>query len=94
MSARDWVDWCWSELDYIEYWVEAFHGWWKGQAVGICSDAAFHCEWSEAAVRKFLRWSGGVNITGIEVNLVAGGVDWSWGPPLVVVPGHIIFRLN
>jgi len=25
MSARDGVNWRWSQLDYIEYWVKVFH---------------------------------------------------------------------
>ena len=94
MLARNWVNWRWSEFDHIEHWVEAFHGRREGQAVSICPDVAFHCERSKAVVREFLGWSGGVNVTGIKVDLVASDVDRGWSPSLVVVPCHVILCLG
>src|SRR6267378_8387288 len=40
---------------------------------------------------EFLQRSGGVNVASVEVDSVAGAIDWGGGPSLVVVLGHVVF---
>src|SRR6267154_3620361 len=62
--------------------------------VGIRSDTMFHYIRTEEMVCQLLGWSGGPNVTPIQVYLVSGGVLKCWLSMLVVVASHILLCLR
>ena len=94
MPSDDGVWWCRRELDHIKDWVKPFHGLRQVETIGIVPNLSFDGEGSEMPVRELLRWSGGLNVAGIEVNLVSWVMLWCSNPLLIVLPSHIIFQLG
>ena len=62
----------------------------------ICPIAylADNWKWAKLLVRQFMRWSGGLDITGVQVNHVTGLVVQGWCPFPIVVLHHVIFILG
>ena len=51
-------------------------------------------KWAKPLVRQFTRQSGGLDITGVQVNHVTRLVVWGRCQFLIVVLRHVIFRLG
>ena len=85
---------CHHELDYIKDWVKPFHGLGEVETIGIVPDLPFDGKGAEMPMRELLRWPGGLNVTGIEVDSVSWVILWCSNPLLIVVPGHIVFQLG
>ena len=61
--------------------------------VGIRSDMMFHYIRTKEMVCQLLGWSGGPNVTPIQVYLVSGGILRCWLSTLVVVASHVLLCL-
>jgi len=93
-SSSDGVWWSESELNNIEHRVEASHGARECWAVGVTSNMAFDSIWPKATVRQLPRWASHVDVTRVQIYLVARGKRGRWSAALVVVPCHIILGLG
>jgi hypothetical protein len=45
-------------------------------------------------VGQLLQWLGGVDVTGVKVDLVARFIDQGWSSTSVIVPCHVILHLS
>ena len=67
------------QLDYIEDWMEPRHGGWESEAVCIPANSSCHCEGSEIVMGKFLRGTGGTDITHVQVYSVRANLECCGG---------------
>ena len=51
-------------------------------------------KWAKPLVREFMRWSSGLDITGVQVNHITGLVVWGQCLFLIVVLCHVVFGLG
>ena len=74
--------------------MKVVHGRGQHEAVGIRTDPAFNWVRTEALVREFSGWAGGVNVAHIKENLITRVKHWCRGLTLVVIPCHLVFGLG
>jgi len=66
----------------------------KCQAVSEAFNRVFDSVGTKAAVREFHRRTSGLDVTGVEVDLIARSESGCRSSALVVVPGHVVLRLG
>jgi hypothetical protein len=78
----------------MEDWVQAGHSSREFEAVGMGSNMFLDLVGSKIAVCKFLRWPGGVDVSGIQVHHVSDLVHCGWSVvAAVVVLCHVVLCL-
>ena len=87
----NWVICSWFQFHNVEDWVEACHGFWELESVGILTHPPLYDIRSKELVGKFWRWLGGSDVTGIQVHSVSYSIFWSRSSLLILISCHVFF---